>query len=170
MRIFLPTAAGHTRSSVLVTDVTSRGCTVLSGTLHDPCTETTIPFHQGAPAVQIDHVVALEDAWPTGAQELDLQTRQNFANDPRNLQATNGPTNQKKGGRDAATGLPSTRTYHITRAPGGRTRETQRRSTRQSLTRWGPGRRPRKRLHRSQFAASPRDGMRLIQHRTQLRG
>ena len=80
---------------------------MLSGTLDDPYTDTTIPFHQGTPAVQIDHVVASEDAWPTGAQQLDLQTRQNFANDPRDLQATDGPTNQKKGGRDAATGLPS---------------------------------------------------------------
>lgn len=44
---------------------------------------------------QIDHVVALSDAWQTGAQQLDDFTRQNFANDPRNLQATVGWVNRE---------------------------------------------------------------------------
>jgi hypothetical protein len=104
-----------TRDDILRRDLTdptpSRGCMVLSGTLHDPYTDTTIAFQRGIPSVQIDHVVALEDAWQTGAQQLDLQTRQNFANDPRNLQATDGPTNQAKGDRDAATWLPDNKAY-----------------------------------------------------------
>ena len=87
---------------------------MLSGTLDDPYTDTTIPFHQGTPAVQIDHVVASEDAWPTGAQQLDPQTRQNFASDPRNLQATNGSTNQRKRDGDAATWLPPNKAYRCT--------------------------------------------------------
>jgi Protein of unknown function (DUF1524) len=114
-------AGGHngcdTRDDILrrdLTDRTSQGCTVLSGTLHDPYTDTTIPFDQDTPSIQIDHVVALEDAWQTGAQQLDLQTRQNFANDPLNLQATDGPTNQKKRDRDAASWLPPNKAYHCT--------------------------------------------------------
>lgn len=93
---------------------TSHGCIVLSGTLHDPYTGKTIPFHRGTPSVQIDHVVALEDAWQKGAQRLDVRTRQDFANDPRNLQATDGSTNQQKGGRDAATWLPPNKDYRCT--------------------------------------------------------
>lgn len=102
-----------TRDDILrrdLTDLTSRGCTVLSGTLHDPYTDTTIPFH----SVQIDHVVALQDAWQTGAQQLPMQTRQNFANDPRNLQATDGSTNQGKRDGDAATWLPPNKAYRCT--------------------------------------------------------
>jgi hypothetical protein len=105
----------NTRDDILRRDLTdptpSRGCIVVSGTLHDPYTDTTIPFQRGTPSVQIDHVVALEDAWQTGAQEFGLRKRQDFANDPRNLQATDGPTNQKKGDRDAATWLPPNKAY-----------------------------------------------------------
>lgn len=64
--------------------------------------------------MQIDHVVALGDAWQTGAQQFDLQTRQNFANDPANLQATDGSTNQQKGDGDAATWLPPNNSYRCT--------------------------------------------------------
>lgn len=42
------------------------GCVVLSGTLNDPYTSTVIEFVRGnktSNAVQIDHVVALSDAW-----------------------------------------------------------------------------------------------------------
>ena len=56
-------------------------------------------------AVQIDHVVALSDAWQKGAQQLTTEQRTAFANDPRNLQATDGPTNMRKGDGDAATWL-----------------------------------------------------------------
>jgi hypothetical protein len=43
-----------------------------------------------------------------GRRALNGSTRgcDRTSNDPRNLQATDGPKNQKKGGRDAATGLP----------------------------------------------------------------
>ena len=97
----------------------TRGCVVLSGTLHDPYTDKTISFTRGAEtssAVQIDHVVALSDAWQKGAQQLTPQQRIDFANDPRNLQATDGPTNQKKRDGDAATWLPPNRTYRCTYA------------------------------------------------------
>ena len=92
----------------------TNGCVVTSGVLNDPYTGTTIEFHRGpgsSEEVQIDHVVALSDAWQTGAQQLDEATRRNFANDPRNLQATLGWINQEKGDSDAASWLPSNSAY-----------------------------------------------------------
>src|SRR5699024_7009130 len=61
--------------------------------------------------VQIDHVVALSDAWQKGAQQWDVQTRRNFANDPRNLRAVKGSLNSQKGAGDAATWLPPRREF-----------------------------------------------------------
>jgi hypothetical protein len=113
-----------TRNDILRRDLTgitikpgSRGCTVLSGMLIDPYTGRTIPFNRGADtstAVQIDHVVALADAWQKGAQELNQQIRQDFANDPRNLQATDGAANEQKRDGDAATWLPPNKGYRCT--------------------------------------------------------
>jgi hypothetical protein len=62
-------------------------------------------------AVQIDHVVALANAWQTGAQQLTATTREQLANDPLELLAVDGPTNQAKGDGDAATWLPPNKTY-----------------------------------------------------------
>jgi hypothetical protein len=103
-----------TRNDILYRDltgpVTSDGCTVSSGTLDpDPYTDTVIDFVRGPATssdVQIDHVVALSDAWQKGAQSLDADTRVLFANDPLNLLAVDGPTNQAKGDKDAASWLP----------------------------------------------------------------
>lgn len=90
----------------------TRDCVVLTGTLHDPYTGRTIAFQRGQSTsddVQVDHVVALSNAWQTGAQQLDPTTRELLGNDPLNLQATGGPTNQAKGDADAATWLPPNR-------------------------------------------------------------
>lgn len=95
----------------------SNGCAVLSGVLNDPYTGTSIDFQRGpgsSAQVQIDHVIALSDAWQTGAQDWDEMTRRNFANDPRNLQATIGWVNQEKGDGDAATWLPPNTSYRCT--------------------------------------------------------
>lgn len=104
-----------TRNDTLKRDLTgikytnSVPCKVQSGALADPYTGTSINFLRGAAtssAVQIDHVVALSDAWQKGAQQLTTEQRTAFANDPLNLQSTDGPTNMKKGDGDAATWLP----------------------------------------------------------------
>ena len=90
------------------------GCTVLRGTLHGPYTGSTIAFVSGQDTssdVQIDHVVALSDAWQKGAQSLDADERLAFANDPLNLLAVDGPTNQAKSDGDAATWLPPRRSH-----------------------------------------------------------
>ena len=87
---------------------------MVSGLLHDPYTGKDIPFTRGqgtSEAVQIDHVVAMSNAWQTGAQQLTAEERTNFANDPLNLLAVDGPANQKKGDGDAATWLPPQKNY-----------------------------------------------------------
>jgi len=106
-----------TRNLILARDltgVTYRGttnCVVDTGVLHDPYTGQVINFHHGsAPgqsdAVQIDHVVARQNAWVTGAFEWTAGQRYAFANDPLNLLAVGGDINQEKGSADAATWLP----------------------------------------------------------------
>lgn len=84
-------------------------CKVASGKFHEPYTGEYVAFVRGADsskAVQIDHVVALGDAWQKGARQLTLQQRQNLANDPVNLIAADGPANQEKSASDAASWLP----------------------------------------------------------------
>ena len=87
----------------------TQGCVPATGTLHDPYTGATISFVRGADTsadVQIDHVVALSNAWRTGAQRLTAQQRQDFAGDPLGLLAVDGASNQSKGDDDAAAWLP----------------------------------------------------------------
>lgn len=89
-------------------------CKVASGTLTDPYTGKTIYFLRGAETsddVQIDHVVALSDAWQKGAQQLTPVQRVALANDPLELLAVDGATNQQKGDGDAATWLPPNKAY-----------------------------------------------------------
>jgi hypothetical protein len=110
-----------TRNDVLRRDLTAyevksgtNGCLLLSGTLHDPYTGTTIAFVRGqstSSRVQIDHVVALSDAWQKGAQQWPTARRTAYANDVLNLLAVDGLTNQRKGDGDAATWLPPSKPY-----------------------------------------------------------
>lgn len=108
-----------TRNDVLRRDLTELdedgdGCTILSGVLEDPYSGELIEFTRGvdtSAAVQIDHVVALMNAWETGAQQLPQERREALANDPLNLQATAGSLNQSKGAGDAATWLPPRKSY-----------------------------------------------------------
>lgn len=90
-------------------------CVVLSGSLADPYTSTTIHYVRGNGAgVDIDHVVALGDAWVTGAQQLTLTQRTTLANDPLNLLAVDGPTNGAKSDADAASWLPPNKAFRCT--------------------------------------------------------
>lgn len=89
-------------------------CKVATGTLIDPYTAQTLLFVRGIDTsddIQIDHVVALSDAWQKGAQLLAPQDRYAFANDPLNLLAVQGTANQIKGDGDAATWLPASKSY-----------------------------------------------------------
>jgi hypothetical protein len=89
-------------------------CKIQSGTLVDPYTGKTIQFQRGqdtSSAVQIDHVVALSNAWATGAYMLDADTRYDISQDPLNLLAVDGPANQEKSDGDATTWLPSNQAF-----------------------------------------------------------
>lgn len=106
------------REIILARDLTDKkvadDCKVQSGVLADPYTGKTIQFQRGpdsSRAVQIDHVVALSDAWQKGAQGLSEQERVNLANDPLNLLASDGPANQNKGDADAASWLPPNKDF-----------------------------------------------------------
>ena len=113
-----------TRNDILQRDLTevvfrigTKNCVVESGTLIDPYSGTTIYFVKGEKSsmeVQIDHVVALSNAWQTGAFKLTLVKRTEFANDPENLMAVQGRLNSQKGDGDAATWLPPLKSYRCT--------------------------------------------------------
>jgi len=102
-----------TREDILARDLRDQRredpCVLLSGVLDDPFTGATLEFYRGADtsfAVQVDHVVALSNAWRTGAQQLSFDDRLRFANDPRNLLAVDGEANLQKSDSDAAEWLP----------------------------------------------------------------
>ena len=80
---------------------------VIAGVLHDPYTGRVISFEKAhANKVQIDHVVALGDAWQSGAATWSATERREFANDPLNLLAVSGSQNESKGDGDASEYLP----------------------------------------------------------------
>ncbi len=107
-----------TRNIILNRDLSSvvvnEECKVTSGVLDDPYTGANIVFARGkdtSSLVQIDHVVALSDAWQKGAQLLTFEQRIQFANDPLELLAVDGSANQAKGDGDAATWLPANKAF-----------------------------------------------------------
>lgn len=95
----------------LVIKTDSNGCKVLGGVLADPYSGKNIDFIFGASLVDIDHVVALSNAWQTGAFQFTNEIRLQFANDPLNLLAVSASLNRQKGDGDAATWLPPTKSY-----------------------------------------------------------
>lgn len=111
-------AGCDTRNTILYRDmsgaVTDDNCRVISGVLNDPYTGESIRFVRGpetSQLVQIDHVVALSNAWQTGAQALTDIQRIALANDPLNLLAVDGAANQQKSDGDAATWLPPNKSF-----------------------------------------------------------
>lgn len=102
------------RDLVNITWRAGEACIVETGVLKDPYTTKVINFKRGVGTsikVQIDHVVAVSDAWQKGAQQWKYAKRNSFYNDPLNLMAVDGPTNSAKGDGDAATWLPPNKAY-----------------------------------------------------------
>lgn len=84
-------------------------CTVTQGSFVEPYTGKELNLKEKAEfskGVQIDHVVALSDAWQKGAQNLSADERYSLATDPLNLLAVDSSANQGKSDGDAATWLP----------------------------------------------------------------
>ena len=95
---------GTSRDYILKRDLTNpvmdSRCRVVSGVLDDPYTGTVINFRRGVNTsglVQIDHVVALQDAWASGASSWPQSRRVAYANDPDVLLASQGEANMAKG-------------------------------------------------------------------------
>ena len=106
-----------TRNDILNRDLAHRqwragthDCVVVAGDLTSPYSGDHIEFAKAdASKVQIDHVVALGDAWQAGAAAWEDDRRRRFANDPLNLLAVDGRSNQAKGDDDASEWLPARR-------------------------------------------------------------
>ena len=89
----------------------TRECKVIAGQLIDPFSGKLITFSASGNSIDIDHVVALSNAWQTGAAYFDKSKRTLLANDPLNLLAVDTKLNRKKGDGDAATWLPPNKAF-----------------------------------------------------------
>lgn len=96
---------GTTRDYVLKRDMTNvvmnRYCKVQSGDFQDPYTGESMYFVKGektSTLVQIDHVVAVQDAWASGLWRSSRSgERITYYNDPDVLQAADSSSNEAKG-------------------------------------------------------------------------
>ncbi|WP_330458274.1 HNH endonuclease family protein [Streptomyces sp. NBC_00820] len=106
-----------TRDDILKRDLksvkfTGGTCKVTYGLLDpDPYSGKDVTYRRGRSLVDIDHVVALSDAWQKGAKYWDPSKRIALANDPLNLLAVDASTNRGKGDGDTATWVPPNKTY-----------------------------------------------------------
>jgi len=92
-------------------------CKVNSGTLlYDPYSGATQYRFDStdddySTDLDAEHVVALGDAYVTGAQSWPLSKREAYANDPLVLMMVNPSLNRQKGDADAASWLPPNKAY-----------------------------------------------------------
>lgn len=107
----------NVRAKVLVRDSASEvtfspsGCTVATGEWNDPYTAR---LHTKANDIQIDHVVALKNAYMTGAHEWDFPKRclyANFMGNKFHLMSVNGPENLKKSDHSPAGYVPPNKRF-----------------------------------------------------------
>ncbi|GAA3058417.1 HNH endonuclease family protein [Streptomyces roseofulvus] len=109
----------NTRETVLKRDgsnvVTDSSCASVSGSWYSPYDGATWTV---ASDLDIDHVVALAEAWRSGANSWTTSQRQAFANDltrPQLIAVTDN-VNQAKSDLDPAEWLPPRTAYHCTYA------------------------------------------------------
>jgi hypothetical protein len=96
---------GTTRDYVLKRDMTNvvmnQYCKVQSGDFQDPYTGESMYFVKGektSTLVQIDHIVAVQDAWASGLWRSSRSgERITYYNDPDVLQAADQTSNEAKG-------------------------------------------------------------------------
>ena len=89
-------------------------CNVVAGKFYEPYTGEEMEFNNRAEIskkIQIDHVVALSDAWQKGAQYKTKDERFKIATDSLNLIAVQAAANQQKSDGDAATWLPKNKSF-----------------------------------------------------------
>lgn len=100
-----------TREDILARDLDDEtlqinGCTVEYGQTIGAYSGGPIEHVQGASEVDIEHLVAVGQAWSNGAHAWDDETRQTFYQDQDNLIAVSSTQNQAKGAQDATAYLP----------------------------------------------------------------
>lgn len=109
-----------TREEVLIAEsitnaqVDAYGCKVIAGDWYSPYDNQRYSY----PAdVDIDHVVALKEAWDSGAHSWSASRREQFANDlsdDRSLIAVKDSENQSKSDRDPSNWIPRNSAYLCT--------------------------------------------------------
>lgn len=111
-----PTSFGggcDTRDEVLQRDSLSPvqmdpvGCTVVAGDWYSPYDDLLFETPQD---IEIDHVVALKEAWDSGAWQWGAAALEAFGNDvsdARTLRAVSGESNRDKSDKDPSNWLPS---------------------------------------------------------------
>lgn len=105
------------RQDILSRDMTrltykdAKKCTVATGRLADQYTGQIINWKVNSGSVDIDHAVALKNAWISGAQKLSQDQRVLLANDPLNLLASEASANRSKGYKNAAEWLPPHKSF-----------------------------------------------------------
>ncbi|MFJ5301243.1 HNH endonuclease family protein [Streptomyces sp. NPDC088350] len=109
-----------TRDDILKRDLkqvkfTGGTCKVSYGVLaSDPYSGKEVTYQRGRSLVDIDHLVALSDAWQKGAKYWDASKRIALANDPLNLLTVDASANRSKGDGDTATWVPPNKAYRCT--------------------------------------------------------
>lgn len=86
---------------------------VVAGEFRSPYSGEFVVFRRdrGASTVQIDHIVPLAYAWDMGAWSWEFGRRLEFANDPANLVAVDGASNQDKSDSEPARWMPPARGF-----------------------------------------------------------
>ena len=92
----------------------THGCVDRRGHARRPVHGAAIRYVRGHSRIDIDHVVALGDAWQMGAARWTSAARVDFANDPLDLLAVSASANRQKGDADAASWLPRTKAFRCT--------------------------------------------------------
>ena len=114
----VPGTGCNTRVYVLARDMTGERrtgkCAIVSGVLRDTYTGQRVPITNAARQVQIDHVVALHDAWQSGAKEWTQARRVAFANDPAELVAVTSAVNNAKSDKGPADWEPAAKAARCT--------------------------------------------------------
>ncbi len=95
-------------SKMPVTYTSSKHCSVDSGLWYDPYSDHS---YNKASELEIDHIVALSEAFKSGAWQWSVSRKTAFANDPLNLMAVQAKANQDKGDKDPGEWLPPNANY-----------------------------------------------------------
>jgi hypothetical protein len=107
----------YTRNEILARDLANvtytasgPGCVVATGRLTCPYTGKVVEFDRAVStqSVQIDHLIALAEAWRAGAWAWTKAERVAFANDPAELLAVSASANASKGASGPADWMPAT--------------------------------------------------------------